>query len=85
MRGARIPNRLQWGLRDILCATTEARRAYDTLREAVAPTENINHQYNNGTPAQARERLLAALLTLSDSLAEIERKARNASQGIYEE
>jgi len=67
----RIPNKLQWGLDDILSASATARRSYDVIRGAVLRRNDPD--------------LLRALLQLQESLAEIDRKARNARNGVYEE
>lgn len=67
----RLANKTIWALEDIIAATIEAREAWRQAMRQAEKSMNVT--------------LLASLATMSDRLAEIERKARDARQGDYNE
>jgi hypothetical protein len=71
MSRTRIPNKLIWGLEDILACCLDARDAW--------------RQAHRRARQQMDPVMLAALATLSDRLAEIERRARDARNGEYDQ
>ena len=65
----RVPNKVQWALEDIVAAATEARAAW-----------RICHEIGE---RRLEPLLLAKLGTISDDLARIEMRAREAREGNY--
>ena len=67
----RLANKTIWALEDIIAATIDARDAWrDAMKQADRTMDVV---------------LVVSLAKLSDRLAEIERKARDARQGDYNE
>ncbi len=67
----RLANKTIWALEDIVAACKDAREAWRQAMERAEKTMDAT--------------LMASLARISDRLAEIERKARDARQGEYNE
>jgi hypothetical protein len=67
----RVPNKVQWCIRDILFATREATKPFGVIEFELKRRRD--------------PRMIEALLNLYKCLAEIERKALLAREGRYEE
>lgn len=65
----RLANKTIWALEDIIALSIEARKAWQKAMERAERSMDVA--------------LMASLATMSDRLAEIERKAREARQGDY--
>ena len=67
----RLANKTIWALEDIIVLSVDARKAWQKAMKQAERSMDVT--------------LIASLAKLSDRLAEIERKARDARQGDYNE